>query len=65
MTTCEHCAKRFPDDLMPALICPACIAFSRPTTSIILSPTSEMTYYSVLNKGISPPPQSFYLPHLK
>ena len=43
ITTCEHCASRFPDDRIPALIWPACIAPSNPTTSINLSPTSVKT----------------------
>lgn len=41
MTTCEHCARRLPEPLRPAMTWPTCMMFSRPTTSIMESPTSE------------------------
>lgn len=40
MTTEEHWARRFPEALSPVYTFAACIEFSRPTTSICLSPTS-------------------------
>ena len=40
ITMDEHWASRFPDDRSPVRTCPMCRQFSRPTTSISLSPIS-------------------------
>ena len=45
MITEEHCANRFPEERSPVRTWPMCKQFSKPTTSISLSPISKISKY--------------------